>query len=404
MIHDSSAMRSTPARGPSATAVAVAGLTALAVAMGIGRFAFTPILPMMQEDAGVSIAEGGWLASANYLGYLLGALSVVAVRIRAARAIRGGLVTIGLATLGMGLHDSFAIWIALRAVAGIASAWVLICVSAWCLERLEPVRRPLLDSTVFAGVGAGIALAGATCLAFMRVHASSARVWVVFGVVSLVLSVVIWPVFGAADRVPARRAPRRAFAWDREAIRLTVCYGAFGFGYIIPATFLPVMARQAIKDPAVFGLSWPMFGAAAVASTLLTTVVRRLVTNRRVWIASHLVMALGVALPVIWPGIVATMLAALCVGGTFMVITMVGMQEAREVAGARATGLMAAMTSAFALGQIAGPISVSFIHGAGGDFSAALLVACVALVTSAYALSRTASAASLSRPGHSGVS
>ena len=404
MIHDSSAMRSTPARGPSATAVAVAGLTALAVAMGIGRFAFTPILPMMQEDAGVSIAEGGWLASANYLGYLLGALSVVAVRIRAARAIRGGLVTIGLATLGMGLHHSFAIWIALRAVAGIASAWVLICVSAWCLARLEPVRRPLLDSTVFAGVGAGIALAGATCLAFMRVHASSARVWVVFGVVSLVLSVVIWPVFGAADRVPARRAPRRAFAWDREAIRLTVCYGAFGFGYIIPATFLPVMARQAIKDPAVFGLSWPMFGAAAVASTLLTTVVRRLVTNRRVWIASHLVMALGVALPVIWPGIVATMLAALCVGGTFMVITMVGMQEAREVAGAGATGLMAAMTSAFALGQIAGPISVSFIHGAGGDFSAALLVACVALVTSAYALSRTASAASLSRPGHSGVS
>ena len=397
-------MRSTPARGPSATAVAVAGLTALAVAMGIGRFAFTPILPMMQEDAGVSIAEGGWLASANYLGYLLGALSVVAVRIRAARAIRGGLVTIGLATLGMGLQDSFAIWIALRALAGIASAWVLICVSAWCLARLEPVRRPLLDSTVFAGVGAGIALAGATCLAFMRVHASSARVWVVFGVVSLVLSVVIWPVFGAADRVPARRAPRRAFAWDREAIRLTVCYGAFGFGYIIPATFLPVMARQAIKDPAVFGLSWPMFGAAAVASTLLTTVVRRLVTNRRVWIASHLVMALGVALPVIWPGIVATMLAALCVGGTFMVITMVGMQEAREVAGARATGLMAAMTSAFALGQIAGPISVSFIHGAGGDFSAALLVACVALVTSAYALSRTASAASLSRPGHSGVS
>ena len=397
-------MRSTPARGPSATAVAVAGLTALAVAMGIGRFAFTPILPMMQEDAGVSIAEGGWLASANYVGYLLGAVSVVAVRIRAARAIRGGLVTIGLATLGMGLHHSFAIWIALRAVAGIASAWVLICVSAWCLERLEPVRRPLLDSTVFAGVGAGIALAGATCLAFMRVHTSSARVWVVFGVVSLVLSVVIWPVFGAADRVPARRPPRRAFAWDRDAIRLTVCYGAFGFGYIIPATFLPVMARQAIKDPAVFGLSWPMFGAAAVASTLLTTVVRRLVTNRRVWITSHLVMALGVALPVIWPGIVATMLAALCVGGTFMVITMVGMQEAREVAGAGATGLMAAMTSAFALGQIAGPISVSFIHGAGGDFSAALLVACVALVTSAYALSRTASAASLSRPGHSGVS
>src|SRR5213595_1775561 len=101
MIHDSSAMRSTPARGPSATAVALAGLTALAVAMGIGRFAFTPILPLMQQDAGLSVAGGGWLASANYLGYLVGALSAMGLRIRPATATRGGLVLIGLATLGM---------------------------------------------------------------------------------------------------------------------------------------------------------------------------------------------------------------------------------------------------------------------------------------------------------------
>jgi len=97
-------------------------------------------------------------------------------------------------------------------------------------------------------------------------------------------------------------------------------------------------------------------------------------------------MAFGVALPIVWPGIAPIMLAALFVGGTFMVITMVGMQEARKVGGARATGLMAAMTSAFALGQIAGPISVSLAVGAGGNVSAALAIACVALVVSAYAL------------------
>jgi predicted MFS family arabinose efflux permease len=382
-------MARTPPR-PSAAAVALAGLVALAVAMGIGRFAFTPILPMMQEDAGVSIAMGGWLASSNYLGYLLGALSVIWRRIRATTAIRAGLVTIGLATLAMGLEHRFAGWLLLRAVAGVASAWVLIYVSAWCLERLASRPRPALNSTVFAGVGAGIVLAGALCLALMHVHAGSARAWIVLGVLSVVLSAGIWPVFGAGDDAPptnAARPARRAIAWDREALRLVLCYGAFGFGYIIPATFLPVMAKQVIQDPAVFGWSWPVFGAAAMGSTLATGMLRSVVSNRRLWIASHLLMAFGVALPVVWSGIAAIMIAALFVGGTFMVITMVGMQEARDVAGTHATGLMAALTSAFALGQIVGPVIVSYVVAASGSFSVALMIASAVLVVSAYELS-----------------
>jgi len=368
--------------------VAAAGLAALAVAMGIGRFAFTPILPMMQEDAGVSISAGAWLAAANYLGYFIGALSVIVVPIRAAPAIRGALVTIALTTLGMGVQDHFAIWIVLRTLAGIASAWVLVCTSAWCLERLVPLRRPALESTVFAGVGTGIALAGVTCLALMRLHATSSRAWIVLGIASLFVTVTIWPVFGAGGgaNVPDRRDVEAKPAWNGEWLRLTLCYGAYGFGYIIPATFLPVMARQAIADPAVFGLSWPIFGVAAITSTMLVSRVRRRVTNRAIWIACHLLMALGIALPVVRPGITATILAAIGVGGTFLVVTMVGMQEARDVAGPRATALMAAMTSAFALGQIVGPMLASALHGPDGNFSAALLVACGALLVSAWGL------------------
>src|SRR6266446_3288864 len=140
----------------AASSVALAGLAALAVAMGVGRFAFTPILPMMQADAGLSIRAGAWLASANYVGYLVGAITAIAAGVRPRTAIRGALITIGVATLGMGLLHNLGGWLVLRAVAGFASAWVLVFGSAWCLERLATLGRPLLPSAVFAGTGSGI--------------------------------------------------------------------------------------------------------------------------------------------------------------------------------------------------------------------------------------------------------
>jgi MFS family permease len=262
-----------PGRVPSPTCIALAGLTAIAVAMGIGRFAFTPILPMMQEDAGLSVADGGWLASVNYLGFLLGAVSVMGLRFRPTTAIRGGLAVIGVVTLGMGFTSQFMGWIVLRALAGIANAWVQIFVFAWCLKKLAAVRRPLLNGVVFAGVGTGIAVAGGFCLVLMQVNARSAQAWIGLGIISLVATAVIWRSFGPDDVVVTdeRRPPTSCgWRWDPDSLNLVLCFGASGFGYIIPATFLPVMARQLIPDPLVFGWSWPLFGAAAAVAPLAT--------------------------------------------------------------------------------------------------------------------------------------
>lgn len=373
-----------------AAQISAAGLLALAVAMGIGRFAFTPLLPMMQQDNGVSVAAGAWLASANYGGYLLGAASAVCIRVRAERAIRLSLVVIALATLGMGLVHSFPAWIVLRAIAGIASAWVLIHASAWCLERLDASHRPILSGVVFGGVGAGVAVAGAICIALMYAGVGAAQAWIIFGIVALLVSTAIWSTFGetrAMHRASARSA-NNDYRWDRESVRLVLCYGAFGFSYIVPATFLPLMARQTISDPLIFGWSWPIFGVAALASTLAAAMLQGSITHRRLWITSHGIMALGVVLPVLSPGIIAIMIAALLVGGTFMVTTMAAIGAARDIAGQRAAVLIAAMTAAFAIGQIAGPVCVSYVAADGAGFSTVLLVAGMLLVTSAYALSR----------------
>ncbi|HET7201159.1 MAG TPA: YbfB/YjiJ family MFS transporter, partial [Burkholderiales bacterium] len=238
----------------SGMSVALAALAALAVAMGIGRFAFTPILPMMQQDSGLSVSDGGWLASANYLGYLIGALSAMRLRVGATAVIRTGLAIIGVSTLAMALHDGFLLWVLLRTVAGVASAWVLIFVSAWSLERLSVLGRLDLSGVVYAGVGAGLVIAGAACLFAMNLHASSATAWTSLGLVSLVATAIVWGSFGSGGA--AAGDARKAGEGQRAGVdfwRLVLCYGAYGFGYIIPGTFLPVMAKGIVPDPALFG-------------------------------------------------------------------------------------------------------------------------------------------------------
>ena len=337
--------------------------------MGIGRFAFTPILPMME----LPVADGGWLATANYVGYLVGAVTAMALRWTPLAAIRTGLAAVALGTLGMAVADSFGGWMALRFAAGVASAWVLVNVSALGSNRPE---------IVFAGVGVGIAAAGLACLALMLGEATARQAWIALGLVAAVGLVVLWP----ASTTQAPAAPSEPVRWSATMLLLVACYGAFGFGYIVPATFLPAMAKEAIGDPALFGLAWPLFGAAAAASTLVAGPARRRWGDRRVWIASHLVMASGVAallVPVIPPG-VAMAISAVLVGGTFMVATMAGLQEARRLGGQSARALIAAMTAAFATGQIAGPLVVSMIH----NVAVSLAVAVLLLVASAIILRR----------------
>jgi len=357
---------------------ALAGLVALALAMGIGRFAFTPLLPLMQGDACLSLSDGGYLAAANYLGYLLGALWA-ARPVRSALAVRLALFAIAVTTAAMGVVHAMAWWLTLRFVAGVASAWALVHISAWVLPRLVG-GAPILGGALYSGVGVGIALAGTLCLAIARL--GSAAAWLALGALSLAVSTALWPIVRDAASSPARAS---AGGWHRspDAARLVACYGAFGLGYIIPATYVPAMAKALVPDPAIFGWAWPLFGVTSAVSTLVAAPSMARYGNRRVWGAAALVMALGVAAPVLAPGLAGILAAALLVGGTFMVVTMAGLQEARTRGG---PPLMAAMTAAFAGGQIAGPLVVSYLVQQPHGFAIALAIAAIALVASALAL------------------
>jgi predicted MFS family arabinose efflux permease len=369
-----------------AARAAISGLVALAVAMGIGRFAFTPLLPMMQHDHGLTLAQGGWLASSNYAGYLVGALYAMRSQLRPHVAILASLALISLSTLAAAFTSRMDVLLALRFVPGFASALVLVYVSAWSIDLLAKARRAELGALVFSGVGAGIVCAGLLCLVLVSISAASESAWIALGAIALAASAAIAPTVWRT-REAGREDSKAAFSGSfARHWRLIYAQAAFGFGYIIPATFLPVMAKQALGDTPLFGWAWPVFGAAAAASTLLYARVARHFSVRGAWATSLLVMAAGVGCPVVVPGIAGIVVAAIAVGSTFMVGTMLAMQEARRAAGEGARSLMGAMTTAFALGQIAGPLVAAAATRHHAGFGAVLVIAALPLLLAAYFL------------------
>jgi predicted MFS family arabinose efflux permease len=176
----------------------------------------------------------------------------------------------------------------------------------------------------------------------------------------------------------------------RGSAGLVFAYGSFGFAYILPATYLPAMARALVDDPHLFGLAWPAFGLAAAVSTL---VAGRLVQRFRsldLWAGCHVLMALGVLLPLLSRSGASIAVAALAVGGSFMVATMVGLQIARARAAHDPAPLLSRMVAAFATGQIAGPLAaLAAARLAGGNgIEPTLVLAAVLLLGTAFWLHR----------------
>jgi MFS family permease len=374
-------MKSKPPE-PSATSAVWVGMLALAGAMGIGRFALTPIMPLMQQDAGLTIAQGSWLAAGNYLGYLAGALACIAIPPRPAAAIRCGLGGVAALTLAMGLTRSPLFWFVFRLLAGAASAMVLVGVSAWAIPILKRCGKDQWSGGVFAGVGVGIAGAGLLSLVAGAAAWGSQLAWIILGSVAAALALALshWL---AAEETPARTDPsRRAGTLTRYNLILAACYGAFGYGYIIPATFLPALARGVIDKPSVFGLVWPVFGVAAAISTVVAARLARQMPSRRLWVSAQWILAAGVAAPVFAVNVTTLTMAALCVGGSFMVITMAGIREALRLGGTQAPRAVGLMTTGFAIGQIVGPLTVNLFAGSSGAFAIPSLIATFALIAS----------------------
>jgi MFS family permease len=389
-------MTAIPSRKPFS--VALVGLVSLAVAMGIGRFAFTPLLPMMLHDGDVDLSAASWLATANYLGYWLGAVACalqprlwarwgLATPLPQATVARWGLVATVVLTLGMALSWP-AVWTLLRLLAGAASALVFVYSSGWCLSRLTTLGAPALAGIMFVGPGLGIAVSGLAATAMVAGGWNAAAGWLAFGTLAAVLSALVWPQLrGTVTTVASAQASTHET--QRGPLSLFVLgYGLAGFGYIITATFLPVIARQALPGSVWLDLFWPLFGLSVAFGALLTLRLPMGWDRRHLLMAAYAMQALGVLMSVWLPDILGFALGSLLLGLPFTAITLFAMQEARRLRPHNTSATIGMLTAAYGLGQIAGPPLVAWLlhrsASPGRGFSVSLLIAAAALLIGVF--------------------
>lgn len=373
--------------------IALAGTLLLAAAIGIGRFAYTPLLPSMQEALGWTVSQAGDVASANYLGYMVGALiaSVLGHRRERWRWLLAGMIVSASTTAAGVTLESFAAWIVVRFLAGLASAFCLVLGTAVVIEFLTSRSRPQLGALHFAGVGTGI-VASVIVIELARLaHLSMYGQWAVLGIVAFLMLAGSWLTLrtlsdGTVLAHASTQAAPRYTPMSRTLKRLIVAYGLFGFGYVVTATFIVAIVRRLEHSDLIESLTWVVVGLLAAPSILIwQRVVRRLGMFPALRLAYGL-EAVGVLLAGFGASHVALVAGGALLGATMMGITALGLLAARQVAGSNQDKAIGWMTASFGLGQLLGPAVAGHLahmtrgFGAPSLLAALLLIAGIALL------------------------
>lgn len=374
--------------------IALSGFIALIVAMGIGRFAFTPQVPLMIAEHQFSLTGAGLVAALNYLGYLCGAYDAMRanrhVECRLWLGVWGAVALTLLSALVAGVWWHGAV----RFAIGWASGWSMVLVAAWTNERLAHYGRPALSAAVFAGPGAGIFISGMLAVAIHNLALSAAQAWLVYGVLALVLVGAISINLPRAGELHRPDVAPEPLVLTPALKRLVWSYSLAGFGYILPATFLSQMATARFPDSLFAQFVWPIFGGAAVLGIIIGILTRHKLTTQTRLAITLWVQALGVLSAELVPGVVGLALGALFTGGGFLSVVQLSIQHGRELAPRHARYMAGLLTTGYAIGQLVGPMLSALSTTLTHRLEPALYVAVVGLVIAGLLVVNTPARAS----------
>ncbi|MBF0455872.1 MAG: YbfB/YjiJ family MFS transporter [Magnetococcales bacterium] len=361
-----------------------AGVLSLVLTLGIARFAYTPLLPLMQEQAGLGVTEGGTLAAFNYMGYLSGALlaSFINDLILKDRLYRIGLVISVLTTLGMGLTTNLWVWEVLRFLAGLSSAAGLLFGSGLILNWLLRHNHPSELGIHFGGTGVGIAL-GAISVEVMSPWFDWQTQWILFS------------VLGAILLIPALRwlPPPDSSSFTRTGVRLVdtppsplfmrlfmAAYFCAGMGYVISATFIVAVIEEQPELAGRGALVFLVLGLAATPACIIWDLIARRTGEVLALIGAALLQIVGILLPIWMDGLVWAFLGAILFGGTFIGIVSLVLTMAGRYYPTRPAKMMGRMTVAYGVAQILGPALTGWLAGQTGSYAQGLYMAAGVMV------------------------
>ncbi|WP_332647795.1 YbfB/YjiJ family MFS transporter [Lysinibacillus sp. 54212] len=329
----------------------IGGILLLAVVMGFGRFAYTPLMPMMQEDLNLSSTAIGYLATSNFAGYFVGALLLSVITFKKSRGL---VLTIALlinmlTTIGMGVMDQYWVLSLLRFFSGISSAVVFILTSSIVLNYIAMQGKVWWSGVLYGGVGAGIALSSVTIMGAEPL-VSWRLMWILLGVLSILMGAIGSMLIRQASIVKTSTG-KPVQKQQKPIMWLMLSYGLEGVGYIVTGTYIVLIANGIPTIEWDATVVWLIVGLAAIPSCVLWSKLAHRWEHEKTLGVALLIQGVGIIIPVLLVNGLGLSLSALLFGFTFMGITTLANAIARDY-GPR---ILSVLTAMYAGGQMIGP-------------------------------------------------
>ena len=364
--------------------VLTAGILSLVLTLGIARFAYTPLLPLMQQQAGLGISAGGWLASINYLGYLCGAILAAMINdlVLKDRLYRIGLIIAVVSTAGMAVTTDFWLWSLMRFVAGLSSAAGLLLGSGLILNWL--IRHDFRSElgVHFGGLGLGIFVCAAA-VEIMSAGLDWSQQWWVLTLLGLVLLIPAWAWLPPPDSTSVTRAG--SVMSDRPPsqrfMRLFILvYFCAGVGYVVSATFIVAIIERLPGLEGKGNWSFMLLGLAATPACIIWDLVARRIGELNALIIAFVLQIIGIVIPIISSNLLLTMLSAVLFGGTFIGIVSLVLTMAGRYYPTRPAKMMGKMTISYGIAQISAPAITGLIADFSGSYDNGLYLAAIMML------------------------